>query len=88
MIRKNYEAVRKMRKINEVGVKRIRRYVADHHPKGLENFDRNIALIKDYLIGGPEYCAQKYGLTPNAGSVMLRIFYNYALEAEKEDGDG
>ena len=88
MNRKRYDAVCKIYKINQVGISRIKRYVAAHHPNALPHFDRNMALIKDYMICGGEYVSQKYGVTRTAGAVMLRTYYKYALEAEKEDASG
>ena len=82
-----YDMLKKVQKINEVGVSRIKRIVAEHHPRGLKNFDRNISLIRDYALYGSEHCMQKYNVCKTASTQMLKIFYQYALDAEKEDAD-
>lgn len=79
------EALQKVEKINSVGLKRLRRYIEEHHPKGVEYFEKNCALIRDYCLYGGEHISSKYGISKQYGHTVLRRYYEYSLAAEKED---
>lgn len=81
-------AYQKVEKINHVGLKRLRRFIEEHHPNGVEYFERNCAMIRDYCLYGGEYISKKYGCSEKNGFTVLGRYYEYALAAEKEDADG
>lgn len=85
--RPKYDALRKVEKINSVGLNRLRRHIEMNHPQAVECFGRNIRLIRDYSLYGGDYCSRKYDVNRGYGHVVLRRYYEYALEAEKEDAE-
>lgn len=70
-----------VQKINAVGLSKLRSYVKEKHPK--ENFDRNIAIIRDYFSSGAEYCYKKYGMSTLSPSRIILRYYRYAVEIER-----
>ena len=72
--------------INKVGISVLRDYVNTHHPR--ENFDRNIAILRDYIKSGKSFCVNKYKISPSDPNKLLNRYYKYAKQAERMGSDG
>lgn len=77
------ETVLMIKKINAVGISKLRSYVKKSHPK--ENFDRNIAIVRDHFKSGAEYCCKKYGVEYDAPCRIILRYYRYAVEIERNE---
>lgn len=78
-----YEIVLMIQKINDVGLSKLRSYVKERHPR--ENFDRNIAIVRDYFKSGAKYCIKKHGTTPDRPRRIVLRYYSYAVEIERNE---
>ena len=77
------KTMRMIQKINAVGLSKLRNYVKEKHPK--ENFDRNIAIVRDSFKSGTEYCCKKHGTYVNSACRIILRYYRYAVEIERNE---
>lgn len=69
-------------KMNQVGIGEIKRYVKKYHKR--ENFDRNIAIIRDIAKTGYTGTITKYNFSRKAAEQILKRYYGYALNFQKD----
>ena len=81
------DTIKRIELINKVGLKRLKKYVLQINPNA--DFDRNVAIMRDYIKYGTSHVEMKYDISYETARAMIKRYTKYAkriLESGEKDG--
>lgn len=79
--------IKRIELINKVGLKRLKKYVIQINPKA--DFDRNVAIARDYIKYGKRCVEDKYDISDGTARAIISRYAKYAekiLESGEKNG--